>query len=164
VQVTISALFFNPRYQREAARLAPKPVPPEFRLEMALIAAPLYVVAFFWFGYCFCLSISAKNSTPSDGRLPHPSPCGHHWWRVTFWDLRLTGYSCVLHFPCLASFWFLDSYPSCKRWFVWCSTLLLISRSSNYIIGNKRTSSQTNRDWFLSVRYLFVHGGLRLGS
>lgn len=50
VAVTISVLVFNPRYEREAARLAPHPVPPEYRLEMALFAAPLYVVAFFWFG------------------------------------------------------------------------------------------------------------------
>jgi len=56
--VTISAFVFNPRYEREAARLAPEPVPPEFRLEMALIAAPLYVVAFFWFGWTSYPSIS----------------------------------------------------------------------------------------------------------
>ncbi|KAF7347942.1 putative mfs-multidrug-resistance transporter [Mycena venus] len=56
--VTISALVYNPRYEREVARLAPEPVPPEFRLEMALIAAPLYVVAFFWFGWTSYPSIS----------------------------------------------------------------------------------------------------------
>ncbi|KAF8213168.1 MFS general substrate transporter [Mycena galopus ATCC 62051] len=56
--VIISAVVYNPRYEREAARLAPKPVPPEFRLEMTLIAAPLYVVAFFWFGWTSFPSIS----------------------------------------------------------------------------------------------------------
>ncbi|KAJ7092602.1 MFS general substrate transporter [Mycena epipterygia] len=56
--VTISVLVFNPRYEREAVRLAPHPVPPEFRLEMALFAAPLYVVAFFWFAWTSFPSIS----------------------------------------------------------------------------------------------------------
>ncbi|KAF7339568.1 putative mfs-multidrug-resistance transporter [Mycena sanguinolenta] len=56
--VTISIVVFNPRYEREAARLAPPASPPEFRLEMALIAAPLYVVAFFWFGWTSFPSIS----------------------------------------------------------------------------------------------------------
>ncbi|KAJ6519702.1 major facilitator superfamily domain-containing protein [Mycena sanguinolenta] len=56
--VIISVVVFNPRYEKEAARLAPEPVPPEFRLEMALIAAPLYVVAFFWFGWTSFPSIS----------------------------------------------------------------------------------------------------------
>ncbi|KAJ7783659.1 MFS general substrate transporter [Mycena maculata] len=58
VAVTISVLVFNPRYEREAARLAPHPVPPEFRLEMALFASPLYAVAFFWFGWTSFPSIS----------------------------------------------------------------------------------------------------------
>ncbi|KAJ7071146.1 major facilitator superfamily domain-containing protein [Mycena amicta] len=39
--VTVSVLFFNPRFERKAAELAPHSVPPEFRLEMALVAAPL---------------------------------------------------------------------------------------------------------------------------
>ncbi|KAJ6621614.1 MFS general substrate transporter [Mycena sp. CBHHK59/15] len=56
--VTISVLVFNPRYEREATRLAPHAVPPEFRLEMSLFAAPLYVVAFFWFGWTSFPSIS----------------------------------------------------------------------------------------------------------
>ncbi|KAJ6604532.1 MFS general substrate transporter [Mycena vulgaris] len=58
IAVIISILVFNPRYQAEAARLAPHPVPPEFRLEMALFAAPLYVAAFFWFGWTSFPSIS----------------------------------------------------------------------------------------------------------
>ncbi|KAJ6574990.1 major facilitator superfamily domain-containing protein [Mycena capillaripes] len=56
--VTISVFVFNPRYEREVARLAPATVPPEFRLEMALIAAPMYAVAFFWFGWTSFPSIS----------------------------------------------------------------------------------------------------------
>ncbi|KAJ7487470.1 MFS general substrate transporter [Mycena galericulata] len=58
VAVTISVLVFNPRYEREAARLAPHAVPPEFRLEMALFAAPIYAVAFFWFGWTSFPSVS----------------------------------------------------------------------------------------------------------
>ena len=42
--------IFNPRYEREAKRRAPDPVPPEFRLEMALISGPIFALSFFWFG------------------------------------------------------------------------------------------------------------------
>lgn len=41
--------YFNPRYIRAADEYAPYPVPPEFRLEMAIIAAPLFSISFFWF-------------------------------------------------------------------------------------------------------------------
>jgi hypothetical protein len=44
-------LIFNPRYERAVASHAPRPVPPEFRLEMAIIAAPLFAIAFFWFAW-----------------------------------------------------------------------------------------------------------------
>jgi hypothetical protein len=42
-------LIFNPRYEREVLKHAPHPVPPEFRLELGIYAAPLFVVSFFWF-------------------------------------------------------------------------------------------------------------------
>jgi hypothetical protein len=42
--------FCNPRYMRLVAMFAPNPVPPEYRLEMAVWAAVPYAVAFFWFG------------------------------------------------------------------------------------------------------------------
>lgn len=42
--------YFNPRYNRAADEYAPYPVPPEFRLEPAILAAPLFVISFFWFG------------------------------------------------------------------------------------------------------------------
>ncbi|KAJ7293459.1 MFS general substrate transporter [Mycena rebaudengoi] len=58
VAVAIYVLVFNPRYEKEAEKLAPLPVPPEFRLEIALIASPLYVVAFFWLGWSSSPSIS----------------------------------------------------------------------------------------------------------
>ncbi|KAJ7119914.1 MFS general substrate transporter [Mycena crocata] len=58
VSVALSVVVFNPRYEREAARLSPAPVPPEFRLEMAVWAAPLYAGAFFWFGWTAAPAIS----------------------------------------------------------------------------------------------------------
>ncbi|KAL0565406.1 hypothetical protein V5O48_016621 [Marasmius crinis-equi] len=58
IAVTIYVLTFGRRYEREVDRCAPNPVPPEFRLEMALIAAPLYAISFFWFGWTSSPSIS----------------------------------------------------------------------------------------------------------
>ncbi|KAL0569549.1 hypothetical protein V5O48_012412 [Marasmius crinis-equi] len=56
--VTIYIFTFGRRYNREVDRCAPNPVPPEFRLEMALIAAPLYAISFFWFGWTSFPSVS----------------------------------------------------------------------------------------------------------
>ncbi|KAL0569548.1 hypothetical protein V5O48_012411 [Marasmius crinis-equi] len=56
--VVIYILTFGRRYNREVDRCAPNPVPPEFRLEMALIAAPLYAISFFWFGWTSFPSVS----------------------------------------------------------------------------------------------------------
>ncbi|KAF5355774.1 hypothetical protein D9756_004068 [Leucocoprinus leucothites] len=44
-------MVFNPRYKREAERLAPEPVPPEFRLEIAMISGPIFAISFFWFAW-----------------------------------------------------------------------------------------------------------------
>ncbi|KAG9091254.1 hypothetical protein FRC07_011883 [Ceratobasidium sp. 392] len=44
-------VIFNPKYTKLIAQFAPKPVPPEYRLDMALLAAPLYAASFFWFGW-----------------------------------------------------------------------------------------------------------------
>lgn len=52
------SMYYNPRYEAEAAKLAPRPVPPEFRLHMAFIAGPLFSVSFFWFGWTSFPSIS----------------------------------------------------------------------------------------------------------
>ncbi|KAJ4485995.1 MFS general substrate transporter [Lentinula aciculospora] len=51
-------LTFSPRYEREVQRCAPNPVPPEFRIEMALIAAPVYAASFFWFAWTSSPAIS----------------------------------------------------------------------------------------------------------
>ncbi|RXW15320.1 hypothetical protein EST38_g10533 [Candolleomyces aberdarensis] len=49
---------YNPQYEAEMKRLAPKPVPPEFRLDMTFVAGPLFAVSFFWFGWTSFPSIS----------------------------------------------------------------------------------------------------------
>ncbi|KAJ2921551.1 hypothetical protein H1R20_g15536, partial [Candolleomyces eurysporus] len=49
---------YNPQYEAEMKRLAPKPVPPEFRLDMTFVACPLFAVSFFWFGWTSFPSIS----------------------------------------------------------------------------------------------------------
>ncbi|VDC04808.1 unnamed protein product [Peniophora sp. CBMAI 1063] len=44
-------IFYHPRYVRYMEEYAPALVPPEKRLEVTLIAAPLFSIAFFWFGW-----------------------------------------------------------------------------------------------------------------
>ncbi|KAF9022967.1 MFS general substrate transporter [Hymenopellis radicata] len=56
--VTLYLLIWNPLYEKEAARVAPAPVAPEFRLHMTMYAAPLYAASFFWFGWTSSPSIS----------------------------------------------------------------------------------------------------------
>ncbi|KAF8078744.1 major facilitator superfamily domain-containing protein [Lyophyllum atratum] len=51
VAVISYVLVFNPGYEREVERCAPEPVPPEFRLGIALIAGPLFAASFFWFAW-----------------------------------------------------------------------------------------------------------------
>ncbi|TFL06776.1 major facilitator superfamily domain-containing protein [Pterulicium gracile] len=51
-------VIFDPRYAAAVEKYAPEPVPPEFRLEMALFAAPAFCVAFCWFGWTSFPSIS----------------------------------------------------------------------------------------------------------
>ncbi|RDX54679.1 MFS general substrate transporter [Lentinus brumalis] len=42
---------FQPRYERLVLQYAPEPIPPEERLVMAVWAAPLFAITFFWFGW-----------------------------------------------------------------------------------------------------------------
>lgn len=51
IAVILYVAHYNPRYERESARWNPKPVPPEFRIEMALYAGPLFALSFFWFAW-----------------------------------------------------------------------------------------------------------------
>ncbi|KAH7920091.1 MFS general substrate transporter [Leucogyrophana mollusca] len=56
--VIMYIFIINPRYERKAKECAPNPVPPEFRLELAMLAAPFFVVSFFWFAWTSYPSIS----------------------------------------------------------------------------------------------------------
>ncbi|TDL21352.1 MFS general substrate transporter [Rickenella mellea] len=51
-------IVFNPPYERATDKYAPDPVPPEVRLELALFAAPLFAISFFWVGWTSFPSIS----------------------------------------------------------------------------------------------------------
>lgn len=56
--VIMYLIYFNPRYIAAVKQYAPAPVPPEFRLGVCIIAAPLYTISFFWFGWTSFPSIS----------------------------------------------------------------------------------------------------------
>lgn len=56
--VIVYLIYFNPRYIAAVKQYAPAPVPPEFRLGVCIIAAPLYTISFFWFGWTSFPSIS----------------------------------------------------------------------------------------------------------
>ncbi|KAG0696052.1 major facilitator superfamily domain-containing protein [Suillus ampliporus] len=51
-------IIFNPQYERKVQEYAPNPVPPEFRLRIAMIAAPFFAGSFFWFAWTSYPSIS----------------------------------------------------------------------------------------------------------
>jgi MFS family permease len=67
--VIIYLLWWNPRYERLALEFAPNPVPPEYRLEQALWAAPLFAVSFFWFGWTSYPSLSYWGPATAGGGL-----------------------------------------------------------------------------------------------
>ncbi|PIL25367.1 MFS general substrate transporter [Ganoderma sinense ZZ0214-1] len=56
--VLVYLFYFNPRYAAAVKHYAPHPVPPEVRIEVSVWAAPILVVAFFWFGWTSYPSIS----------------------------------------------------------------------------------------------------------
>lgn len=58
VATLVYIAFFNPRYERKMKEFAPKPVPPEYRLEMAMLAGPFFAIAFFWFAWTSYPSVS----------------------------------------------------------------------------------------------------------
>lgn len=51
-------LIFNPRYEAAMRKFAPLPVPPEMRLEICMVSAPLFAISFFWFGWTSYPSVS----------------------------------------------------------------------------------------------------------
>ncbi|TFK56979.1 MFS general substrate transporter [Heliocybe sulcata] len=56
--IVVYLLYYNPKYERAVDEYAPAPVPPEARLEMAMIAGPIFALSFFWFGWTSYPSIS----------------------------------------------------------------------------------------------------------
>ena len=62
-------LWWNPRYERLAKEFAPNPVPPEYRLEQALWASPIFAVSFFWFGWSSYPSVSYWGPLTAGGGL-----------------------------------------------------------------------------------------------
>ncbi|KAG6911527.1 hypothetical protein DXG01_011829 [Tephrocybe rancida] len=56
--VILYVLIYNPKYERLAEKFSPNTVPPETRLEIALIAGPLFSISFFWFAWTSFPSIS----------------------------------------------------------------------------------------------------------
>lgn len=62
-------LWWNPKYVRIAADFAPAPVPPEYRLEQAIWAAPIFAASFFWFGWTSYPSVNYWAPLMSGGPL-----------------------------------------------------------------------------------------------
>ena len=62
-------VWWNPKYVRLARDFAPSPVPPEYRLEQAMWAAPIFAGAFFWFGWTSYSSISYWSPLIAGGLL-----------------------------------------------------------------------------------------------
>ncbi|KLO07586.1 MFS general substrate transporter [Schizopora paradoxa] len=56
--VVIYLAIFNPRYVRLMEKFSPNPVPPEYRLELAILGAPIFAISFFWFGWTSFPSVS----------------------------------------------------------------------------------------------------------
>ncbi|KAH9968846.1 major facilitator superfamily domain-containing protein [Russula dissimulans] len=69
VGVIIYLIFFNPRYERYIEEYAPAKVPPEARLETTLLAAPLFAISFFWFGWTSYPSISFWSPLVAGGLM-----------------------------------------------------------------------------------------------
>ncbi|KAG9000520.1 hypothetical protein FRB90_011795 [Tulasnella sp. 427] len=58
IGVVTYLLYFNPQYELQIAKHAPKPVPPEQRLIPAFYGGPLLMISFLWFGWTSFPSIS----------------------------------------------------------------------------------------------------------
>ena len=56
--VVLYLVVFNPRYERKVHQFAPLPVPPEHRLEICMVASPLFAASFFWIGWTAYRSVS----------------------------------------------------------------------------------------------------------
>jgi len=58
ISVVVYVLFVNTDYSRKVEECAPDPVPPEYRLYVAMIGAPLLTGSLFWFAWTSFPSIS----------------------------------------------------------------------------------------------------------
>ncbi|KAI0786660.1 MFS general substrate transporter [Abortiporus biennis] len=58
IGVIIYMIVWNPRYAAAGVKFAPASVPPEYRLEQCLWAAPIFAASFFWFGWTSYSSVS----------------------------------------------------------------------------------------------------------
>ncbi|KAI0067788.1 MFS general substrate transporter [Artomyces pyxidatus] len=67
--VLLYLIVYNPRYDRYVDEYAPHKVPPEARLEVTLVGAPLFAIAFFWFGWTSYPSISLWSPLMAGGLL-----------------------------------------------------------------------------------------------
>ncbi|KAH9884674.1 MFS general substrate transporter [Cubamyces lactineus] len=56
--VLVYLFYFNPRYARLMKEFAPHPVPPEYRMEVCMLASPIYTISFFWFAWTSYPSVS----------------------------------------------------------------------------------------------------------
>jgi len=76
---------YNPKYEQESAKLFPKAVSPEFRLEMVLYAGPCFAASFFWFGYerIFIQQFTAILSNSADRWTSFP--------HISYWGPMLSG-------------------------------------------------------------------------
>lgn len=58
IGVAIYLIVYNPRYERLMEEYKPNMVPPEHRLDVAIVGAPIFAIGFFWFGWTSYPSIS----------------------------------------------------------------------------------------------------------
>ncbi|EIN14104.1 MFS general substrate transporter [Punctularia strigosozonata HHB-11173 SS5] len=56
--VVMYILYWMPKYNKQVDKYHPHPVPPEVRLHMAVVGAPAFAVAFFWFGWTSFSSVN----------------------------------------------------------------------------------------------------------
>jgi hypothetical protein len=86
-------------------RFEPKPVPPEYRLDMALLAGPLYAISFFWFGYVQATSPPEFSPYPPHSWTSYPSIS----YFAPAFSGALSGFSIVLLFLSLFNY-IIDAY------------------------------------------------------
>ncbi|KAI0257436.1 major facilitator superfamily domain-containing protein [Lactifluus subvellereus] len=67
--VLVYLIFYNPRYDRYVEQYAPDKVPPEARLEVTLLSAPLFAISFFWFGWTSYPSITLWSPLLAGGLM-----------------------------------------------------------------------------------------------